>query len=367
MTGLHRRRFLKISGVSCAAIASGAFLEPARPSGAVEARYYEKQNNKKIKCVLCPRECVIDNLERGYCGVRENNDGTYYTLIYGRPCTIHIDPIEKKPLFHFYPGSEAYSTATVGCNINCKFCQNWEISQSRPEQMRNYDLSPADFVSSCRRQNIGIIAYTYSEPVIFTEYMFDICTESRKYGIKNVMISNGFIQEKPMNDLIHVMDAVKIDLKSFRDDYYRRTCEGELKPVLNTLMLLSKSDVWFEIVYLVVPTLNDSESELADLSSWCVNTLGPDVPMHFSRFYPQYRLKNLPPTPISTLETARRIYSEAGGNFVYIGNVPGHTAENTNCPACGNVLIKRRLYDINIEGMTDGKCAECQKTIPGVW
>jgi pyruvate formate lyase activating enzyme len=367
MMNLTRRDFLQLSGASCLALAASPLPAAAGERPAVEARYYEKLPNKKIKCKLCPRECAIDDRETGYCGARENRNGTYYTLVYGKPCTINIDPIEKKPLFHFHPGTTAFSTATAGCNINCKFCQNWEISQSRPEQIRSYDLNPQEFVAQCVEYKVPSIAYTYSEPVIFTEYMYDICVEARKHNIKNVMISNGYIQEKPMRDLVGVLDAVKIDLKSFREQYYRDICEGELKPVLDTLLLLSGLSIWFEIVYLVVPTLNDGADELKDLSAWCVHNLGGHVPVHFTRFQPQYRLKNLPPTPVATLEKAKKIHEDAGGQYVYIGNVPGHEAENTFCPSCSELLIKRRLFDVRIVALRNGRCAKCGAAIPGVW
>lgn len=362
---ISRRNFLRLSGASCLALAAASAADGE--TGLVEARYYERLPDRKIKCVLCPRECTIDNLETGYCGVRENRNGTYFSLVYGKPCSINVDPIEKKPLFHFYPGTTAFSTATVGCNINCKFCQNWEISQSRVEQTRHYDLSPAEFAAACEKYGTRTVAYTYSEPVVFAEYMFDCAVEGRKRGIKNVMITNGFIQEAPMKDLIGVLDAVKIDLKSFRERYYRDVCDGELKPVLDTLLMLASHSVWIEIVYLVVPTLNDGDAELRELSAWCVDNLGPQVPMHFTRFTPQYRLKNLPPTPVATLEKAKKIFEDAGGQYVYIGNVPGHDAENTYCPACGELLIKRRMYTVELRNFRGGRCPTCNGIIPGVW
>jgi pyruvate formate lyase activating enzyme len=365
---MDRRNFLQLSSASCLALATGSLARSsADPEANYEARYYKKLQNQKVKCTLCPRECVVDKLETGYCGVRYNREGTYYSLIYGQPCTLNIDPIEKKPLFHFYPGTTAFSTATVGCNINCKFCQNWEISQTRPGQSRHYDLTPEEFVRACLRYKAPTIAYTYSEPVIFTEYMYDISLEAKKHGINNVMITNGYIQEQPMRDLTGVLDAVKIDLKSMREKYYKDICEGELKPVLDTLLLLSSLSVWLEIVYLVVPTLNDGEEELKDLSKWCISNLGPDVPFHFSRFYPQYRLKNLPPTPVATLEKARDIYRDAGGKYVYIGNVPGLDAENTYCPQCGTLLIHRKMYEVAIKALKNGRCANCGAKIPGIW
>lgn len=333
-----------------------------------EAKYFEKLPDKKIKCILCPRECVIDDMERGYCGVRENRGGTYYTLVYSRACSMNIDPIEKKPLYHFLPGTKAFSIATVGCNVECKFCQNWEISQVRPEQIQSTFASPEMIADAASRYKSESIAYTYTEPVIFYEYMYDTAVEGKKRGIKSVMISNGYINREPMEKLIDVLDGVKIDLKAFTERFYKELVAGKLQPVLDTLKLLKKKDIWFEIVYLVIPNQNDDPEELRNLSRWIKTELGPDVPIHFSRYYPLYKLKNIPPTPVKTLETAKEIADSEGLNFVYLGNVPtGHSAENTYCPKCGSIVIKRLGYTVNIKNFEAGKCIKCNSTIPGVW
>ncbi|MBD3288495.1 AmmeMemoRadiSam system radical SAM enzyme [candidate division KSB1 bacterium] len=370
-----RRRFIKNTSMICL----GAGLVPnelfvssaSAATGAgellTEARYYDKLAHRKIKCVLCPRECVIDDLERGYCGVRENRGGTYYTLVHSRPCTAHIDPIEKKPLFHFMPASMAFSIATVGCNVECKFCQNWQISQVRPEQIRNYDMPPEVIAEYAKEKKCKSIAYTYTEPVIFTEYMYDCAVAGNERDVASVMISNGYINPKPMKDLSKVLRAVKIDLKAFTEKFYRNLVAGELKPVLDTLVLLREMDIWTEIVYLVIPSHNDDPNELKQMCQWIVSELGADVPVHFTRFYPQYRLKNLPPTPISTLESTRKIAQDAGINFCYIGNVPQHGGENTYCPSCNKMLIKRRGYIILENNITGNRCANCQQEIPGIW
>ncbi|MBN2008681.1 AmmeMemoRadiSam system radical SAM enzyme [candidate division KSB1 bacterium] len=370
---IHRRTFLKQTGTICLASSAASTLWPLYAKNDTneryshEARYYEKLPNRKVKCKLCPRECIIDDQETGYCGVRENHGGTYYTLVHSRPCTAHVDPIEKKPLFHFLPGSLAFSIATVGCNVECKFCQNWQISQIRPEQVQNYDMPPTQVAALAKRNNSLSIAYTYSEPVIFTEYMYDCAVAGREAGIRSVMISNGYIQKQPMTDLCNVLHAVKIDLKAFSEKFYTDLVAGELKPVLDTLVLLKSLGMWVEIVYLVIPTHNDSSTELRALSKWIVNELGPDVPIHFSKFYPQYRLKNLPPTPQSTLDNARKIALDAGIHFCYIGNIPGHEAENTYCPSCHKLLIRRTGYIINENNLKNGKCSACQTPIPGMW
>jgi pyruvate formate lyase activating enzyme len=299
--------------------------------------------------------------------VRENQLGIYYTLVYNRPCSARPDPIEKKPFYHFHPRSLAYSLATAGCNMNCKYCQNWEISQVRPEQVRDFLLTPQDCTRQARNLNCLSIAYTYTEPVIFWEYMYDLSAHARKAGIKNTMISAGYVEEKPLRDLLPLMDAVKIDLKAFSDSFYREVCRGRLEPVLKALKIIREEGVWLEIVYLVLPTLNDSPKEIQALSAWIRNELGPDVPIHFSRFYPTYLMKNLPPTPVDTLERLRGIARSEGLRFVYIGNVPGHAAESTYCPECRVRLIHRTGYNVRVETLAGDRCRKCGLLIPGVW
>ena len=332
-----------------------------------EAMFYKKLDNLRIECQLCPRKCRIADLERGYCGVRENRDGTYYTLVHSRPCSINADPIEKKPLFHFLPGTTAFSIATAGCNIECLFCQNWQISQFRPEQIKNYHLTPGQIANAAVQEACRSIAYTYSEPVIFYEYMYDTAIAGNKKGVKSVMISNGYIMKEPLQKLCKLLAAVKIDLKAFSESFYRDYCKGELKPVLETLILLKEAGIWFEIVVLLIPTLNDSPRELKKMCGWIKNNLGPDVPVHFTRFHPTYKITNLPPTPVSTLEMARQTAIAAGIHFAYVGNVPGHEGEHTYCPKCGKLLIKRQGFYISTNRIEKGRCKECQHPIPGVW
>ena len=371
-TRFTRRKFLQSTAAACAmpaCLATGDVVGfPGRNDLLLtEARYYEKLPNRKIKCNLCPRECEIDDLERGYCGVRENRNGTYYTLVHSRPCSVHIDPIEKKPLFHFLPGSMAFSVATAGCNVECKFCQNWQISQVRPEQIPTYDLPPYRLAKEAKSGNCKSIAYTYTEPVIFTEYMYDSAAAGNELGVRSVMISNGYIQAKPMKDLCKVLAAVKVDLKAFTERFYKELVMGELRPVLDTLVLLRKENMWTEIVYLVIPGENDNPDELRKLCKWVFSELGPDTPIHFTRFYPQYRLKNLPPTPKKTLMTAYQIGKEAGLNFVYVGNIPGSKGENTVCPNCGKTVIERIGFTIIKNDLVGSKCKFCSSEIAGVW
>ncbi len=332
-----------------------------------EAQYFKQLPGQRVECQLCPRKCQVADKERGYCGVRENRKGKYYTLVYGRPCTYHVDPVEKKPLFHYLPGSQAFSLATAGCNIECKFCQNWEISQFRPEQVRSLDLPPEKTADLARQLKSRTIAYTYSEPVIFYEYMLATARAARKQRIGSVMISNGYILEEPLRELCQSLTAVKIDLKAFTEKFYKDLCSGELRPVLSTIELLKKIDIWFELVVLLIPTLNDGEDEIKQMSRWIKSTLGPGVPVHFSRFHPTYKITNIPRTPVRTLERAREIARAEGLNFAYVGNVPGHEGENTYCPNCGKTLIRRVGYRILKNEITAGACPGCHTKIPGIW
>jgi len=333
----------------------------------VKASYYKKLSEREVECTLCPRQCRVSPLERGYCGVRENDNGEYYTLVYSRPCSLNVDPIEKKPLFHFLPGTNAFSLATAGCNVNCKFCQNWNISQVRPEQVDNYNLSPSDIAKLAKNNLCPTIAYTYSEPVIFYEYMYDCAVNGHKEGIRSVAITGGYIQREPLIKLLKILDAVKIDLKAFIDSFYKEYVNGELKPVLDSIITIHDAGMWIELVYLVIPTLNDNPDDIKRMCSWITENLGADVPLHFTRFHPMYLMKNLPPTPVSTLEKLHNIAKHNGINFVYVGNVPGHKYEHTYCPDCQKIIIERRGYNLGEFHIIDGKCEYCHSLIPGVW
>jgi pyruvate formate lyase activating enzyme len=374
---LDRRAFLKAAALPCLAACVGGVVAPSltfagSPAESdaqftVEAQHYEKLPYKKIRCKLCPRECVVDDRERGYCGVRENRGGTYYTLVHSRVAAAHIDPIEKKPFFHFLPGTLAFSIATAGCNVNCKMCQNWDISQVRPEQVRSTYAPPQKVAALAKQDQCASIAYTYSEPIIFYEYMMDTAAAGHAQGVKSVVVTGGYIQQEPLKKLCTAVDAIKVDLKAFSQKFYQEVVNGELKPVLDTLVTLRKLGMWSEIVYLVVPTLNDSEQEFKALARWVRSDLGVDVPLHFSRFHPEYLLKNLPPTPIETLERAKAIADAEGLHYVYIGNVPGHPAENTYCPKCRRMVVERAGYTVSGVRIRKGKCQYCQEPIAGVW
>ena len=332
-----------------------------------EALAYEKLEDRRVRCLLCPWKCEVADGQRGACGVRENQGGVYKTLVYAYLCTRHVDPIEKKPFFHFLPGTRSFSIATVGCNVECKFCQNWQISQARPEQVRPIYAPPVRVARLARQANCRSIAHTYSEPTISYEYMLDCAREAKKLSLHGVMVSNGFINPAPMKELCKVLSAVKIDLKSFSEQFYRKYVGGQLKPVLRTLELLRSLAMHTEIVTLLIPGLNDSRAEIKAMSKWIRKTLGPDVPLHFSRFHPAYRMTNLSPTPVSTLERAHTIAREEGIHYVYVGNVPGHRHESTFCHGCGKEIISRYGYHIGETHLKDGKCAFCGSAIPGVW
>ena len=320
-----------------------------------------------VQCNLCPHRCIVADGERGICRVRENRGGRLYSMVYGNPCTWNVDPIEKKPFYHFLPTIGAFSIATAGCNLRCLYCQNWDISQSPPEQTQNLDLPPADVVRYAQQQQAPVIAYTYSEPMVFYEYMLDTARLARERGLLNVVITAGFVNPEPLRDLCQTVDAVKIDLKGYDEDFYREVCEAELGPVLEAIRTVYESGVHLEIVNLVAPTLNDSPEQLRALARWVARDLSPDVPVHFSRFHPQYKLVNLPPTPVETLDQAREVALEEGVRFVYVGNVPGHSGNHTYCPACGEVLVARQGFAVTEYQLVGGICAYCGEPVSGVW
>jgi len=320
-----------------------------------------------VQCTLCPQRCVIADGERGHCRVRENRGGRLFSVVYGNPCAVHVDPIEKKPFYHFLPGAAAFSLATAGCNLRCLYCQNWSISQVPPEATQNMDLPPEAVVRYAQQSEAPVVAYTYSEPTIFYEYMLATAHLAREAGLRSVVVSAGFINQEPLRELCAAVDAIKIDLKGYDEDFYRRVCGAELGPVLETIRTIYEAGVHLEIVNLVVPTLNDDLGQLRALSRWVARELNPDIPLHFSRFYPQYKLTNLPPTPVETLDRAREIALEEGVRFVYVGNVPGHPGNNTTCPACGKVIIARQGFSVVEYHLDGGACAYCGEPIPGVW
>jgi pyruvate formate lyase activating enzyme len=369
-----RRQFIQGGMASLAALSVPSF--PGRANcqevrfgwiNPKPAAYYTALPGAMVRCDLCPRQCEVMDGERGECGVRENRGGKYYSLVYGNPCAVHIDPIEKKPLYHVLPGSGSYSLATAGCNFHCKFCQNWEISQARPEQTYNFDLPAAAIVESARQTNCPTIAYTYVEPMIFYEYMTDISRLAQQAGIINVCHSAGYINPRPLEVLCELVQAACVDLKGFTEDFYRDLVGGSLAPVLTALKVFRKKNVHLEIVNLVIPQYNDDPKTLEKMCRWIKDELGPLTPVHFSRFYPLYKMRNHIPTPVSTLEQAREIALQAGLKYIYIGNVRENPAENTHCHNCGQLIIPRQGYKIGEVKMKGNACAFCGAKIPGIW
>lgn len=329
--------------------------------------YFTSLGNNTIRCELCPHQCEVKEGERGFCRVRENVKGEYYSLVYGNPCAVHVDPIEKKPFFHVLPATKSFSIATAGCNFTCKFCQNWAISQAQPDDTMNYKLSPEEVIKLSIQYQCKSVASTYVEPTIFMEYMLDIGRLCKQNGLLKVMHSNGYVNPGPLMDLCKYLDAACIDLKGITEEYYQEMSGGSLKPVLTTLKTLKQHNIYTEIVTLVIPGKNDDPNHLKKLCQWVKTELGADVPIHFSRFYPTYKLKMIPPTPVTTLEQARQIALSEGLHYVYIGNVPGHEGENTFCPNCQKKIIQRMGYEIKSVSMKNGRCQYCNYSISGIW
>ena len=321
---------------------------------------------KRVQCDLCPTECVLEDYEVGGCKVRINKGGELFSLVYGRPCAVAVDPIEKKPFFHFLPSTTAFSIATAGCVLGCKFCQNWQISQARPEETDNKTLMPDEVVRQALFFGCRSITYTYTEPTVFYEYMYDTARIAKSFAVRNTMHSCGYIKEKPLREVSKYMDAADVDLKAFTEDFYGRICGGRLRPVLDALVALKEEGVWVEITNLVIPTLNDDLHKIREMCAWIVNNLGADVPLHFSRFFPYYKLKELPPTPVGTLLDARKAAMDSGMLYVYIGNLRSE-AENTYCPKCGKVLVERAGYSVKQNKISGGRCGFCGNGISGIW
>lgn len=333
-----------------------------------EASFYDKLEDKKVQCHLCHHNCLIASGKRGICTVRENRDGTLYTLVYGMPCSYHVDPIEKKPLFHFFPGSKAFSIATVGCNFRCLHCQNHEISQMPKDggRISGQTMTPEEVVELACRSGCKSISYTYTEPTIFYEYAFDMVKLAKKKGIYNSFVTNGYIEEAPLTAIRPYLDAANIDLKGFNEEFYKKVCGAELSGVLDTIKVYKKLRIWIELTTLIIPGHNDSEGELRGIAQFIKNELGAETPWHVSAFYPTYKLLNAPGTPAKTLHRAREIGLDEGLRYVYEGNIPGSEGENTYCYNCRKLIIGRRGYTIGEYSIKDGACRFCGAIIDGI-
>jgi len=331
-----------------------------------QALYYKNLKETTVQCLLCPHNCVIKENNTGLCNVRKNIKGKLYSLVYGKSVSAQIDPIEKKPLYHFLPGSKALSIGTVGCNLKCKHCQNWQTSQAKPDEFFAKDFMPEEIIEQAINQGCQSVSYTYNEPTIFYEYMLDTAKLARKNKIKNTIVTNGFINQEPLKELCTYLDGVNCDLKSFEESFYKKICSARLSPVLETLKTLKKNKIWFEITNLIIPTLNDNMGKIKEMCSWIKKNLSTDNPIHFTAFYPCYKLQNLPPTSASVLMKARKIALELGFHYVYIGNVYSDEGNNTYCPKCGKLLIERYGFSIITNNLQNGKCS-CGEQIPGIW
>jgi pyruvate formate lyase activating enzyme len=320
-----------------------------------------------VQCQLCPKGCVIGPGQSGECRIRVNVDGKLLAVTYGHPCAVNVDPVEKKPLFHFLPATGILSIATVGCNLHCRNCQNWEISQANPEEEEAYELLPEQVALLAKKKNCQSVAYTYTEPLVFYEYTLDSCRFVHEAGLRNVLVTAGYIQEEPMRRLCRHVDAANIDVKAFSDSFYRDICRATLKPVLNTLVVAKSLGVEVEVTNLVIPTLNDSDQMLGDLCRWLVQNLGRETPLHFSRFFPQFQMKNLPPTPAQTLDRAKEIAESEGLHHVYIGNITRPGAEDTFCPGCRKRLIHRHGFYVLENRIERGRCPDCRTEVYGIW
>lgn len=376
MKKITKREFIR----NCAIATGGCLVTPSivnavgnrftnieKPSKwSIEAKYF-MDTPRGIRCLLCPNECTVEEGDVGDCRTRINKEGILYSIGYGNPCSLHVDPIEKKPLYHFLPGSRSFSLAVAGCNLACLNCQNWQISQVSPNDTRNYDLMPEKVAGTAVQNDCISIAYTYSEPIVFYEYMYDSAVIAKQQEIRNVMVSAGYIEERPLKDLCKVIDAANIDLKSFDDETYMRLNGGTLEPVLNTLKLLKKEGVWLEITNLIIPEWTDDLEMIKKMCNWLVDNGFDDTPLHFSRFHPMYKLKHLPATPVEILDKAYSIAKKAGIKYVYIGNVPGNNAQNTNCSTCNHILVERRGYRIMQNNIKDNSCPKCGTSVSGIW
>ena len=374
---ISRRRFLK---EGCSALLSlgalGGFFDffrrrktrEVKEPEQREAMFYEQLENDVVRCKLCFRGCVIKEGQRSFCRNKENVGGKLYNLVHSRPSAVHVDPIEKEPALHMLPGTYILCFGTAGCNFRCKFCQNWHLSQNSIEDMiHTYDLPPEEAVELAREKGIPTLSFTYNDPISFYEYVYDIARIAKEKGLRILWHSNGTLNPEPLKELLKYSDAVTIDFKGFTEEFYRRASSAQLAPVLRSLKIIKQAGVWLELVNLQIPTFNDHPEDIRRMCLWIRENLGKEPPLHFSRFYPAYRLTSLPPTPVSSLERAHKIARKAGLDFVTIGNVPGHEYNSTFCPACGKRLIHRVHFQVLSNHLNEGQCKFCGYRLPGIW
>ncbi len=374
---LTRRDFIKyamsgtclacMTGITGICLPVNAYAPQKGFVNPVPSPWFTRLSNSEIECSLCPKQCRLSSGKRGKCGVRENREGKGYTLAYGNPVLVQIDPVERKPFFHVMPGTRALSVSTAGCPLECKFCEVWDMALVAPEEVYTYDLSPEKIVNQAKSAGADSISYAFGEPVVFYEYMTDIAVMAKKEGLLNLMHTSGYISSEPLKEIAGNLDAANIDLKSFDPDFYRNMVGGKIEPVKETLRILKNANIHIEITSLIIPTLNDHMDQIKKMCTWIKTELGANVPVHFARFYPLYKLANLPPTPVSTLDRARNTAMECGLNHVYIARVTGHEAENTFCPECREKIVSRIGFVIEEVHLENGKCAYCSNPVAGIW
>jgi len=329
-----------------------------------QARFWQPQKDNIVQCMLCPHTCTLKPENHGICGVRTNQSGKLYSLIYGSCSSISVDPIEKKPLYHFLPGSSAFSIGSVGCSFTCAHCQNYSISTAKPAHYQMQELTSEEAVSLAQENNCQSISFTYNEPTIWHEYSFDTAKQAKKQGLFTSYVTNGYINEDPLREIAPYLDAMNIDVKAFHEDFYHNVCKAQLQPVLQTCMLAKTLGIHIELTYLVIPTMNDSIEEITKFCTWVVEQLGNNIPVHFTRFHPDYKMANLFATPIDTLKNIYEVAKQSEINFPYLGNAPSLEHENTFCPKCNNLLIERSGFSTNIIGLNKNKCKKCGVEMP---
>ncbi len=371
--GWTRREFLNHCAIAGAGLCAFAWLGrdawgQGRAADLHEAMFYERLSDGKTRCLLCPNECVRSKEEDGLCRARGNRNGAYYSLVYGRPCVVAMDEIEKCPLNHYQVGGKAFSIATAGCNLTCQYCQNWAFSQAGPNDVpKTYPLTPQGVVNEALRNRAAAVAYFYTEPTVYYEYMLDTARLARQRGLKNIMVTAGYMSPEPLKALLPWMDAVTFGLKGWNEAFYRKYIGCELRYVKEAAVILAASKVWWEVVTLLLPSLNDNMDEIRDMAQWLREVGGAERPLHFTRFRPEYRLRRLPMTPAATLSAAREAAMAAGLKYVYVGNMPGHEGGDTYCPACRRKVVERMGFTVMKKHLTAGKCAHCGQPIRGVW
>lgn len=379
--GLTRRQLLKWMGVGLGALYGGRcainLLTPQLPETLVEipdepegrdTMFYRKVGKEQVVCEVCFRRCRLSDGQTGFCRNRVNRSGKLVSIVYGLPAAVHVDPIEKEPQYHFLPGTQILCMGTAGCNFRCQFCQNWRLSQRSLEEMAMvYDWPPETVLQEAQSRSVPSISFTYNEPTTFYEYMYDCAELMHQAGINTIFHTNGSMNREALETLLPYVSSVTVDLKGFTESFYDKLCHAELEPVLKSLQVIKRAGVWLEIVNLVIPDRNDDPNTVRDMSEWLVANLGADTPLHFSRFFPQYRLTELPPTPVTTLERCRDMAMQAGLHYVSIGNVPGHEYNSTFCPRCEERLVERYHFNVHRVWVEEGRCPFCGREIAGVW